>query len=230
MKKANWLELSQFFSNKKIRASFSMKRSINSEIFNVLDFAKLSGFKHDLIAIPNQTHSINVKNTTIGGEILNTDGVFSSNHMIVCSIKVADCLPIFFAHKTELFFGIVHSGWRGLVNGIISESIKLIKSSKIALNEIDVFIGPSIQACCFEVGGDIIDRFNPKFIKQNMNSKYFVNLQGIAKNKLEIEGILKKHIKVSEDCTYCQFERYFSFRREGDKSARMFGLIGVKQK
>ena len=228
MKKANWLELSQHFSNKKIRASFSMKQSTNNEIFKVLDFAKVSGFKHDLIAAPNQIHSINVINTTIGGEIFNTDGVFSSNNRIVCSIKVADCLPIFFAHKTELFFGIVHAGWRGLVNGIILESIKLIKSRKIALNEIDVFIGPSIQACCFEVGGDIIDRFNQKFIKQNMNSKYFVNLQGIAKNKLENGGILKKHIKVSEECTFCQFEKYFSFRREGDKSGRMFGLIGVK--
>ena len=228
MKKANWLELSQNFSNEKIRASFSMKQSTNSGIFKVLDFAKVSRFKHDLIAIPNQTHSINVINTNIGGEIFNTDGVFSSNSMIVCSIKVADCLPIFFAHKTKLFFGIVHAGWRGLVNGIILESIKLIKSRKIALKNIDVFIGPSIQACCFEVGGDIIDRFNPKFIKQNMKSKYFVNLQGIAKNKLENEGILKKHIKVSEDCTFCQFERYFSFRREGDKSGRMFGLIGVR--
>ena len=228
MKKENWLELSQFFSNEKIRASFSMKRSTNSGIFKVLDFAKVSGFKHDLIAIPNQTHSINVKNTAIGGEIFNTDGVFSSNHMIVCSIKVADCLPIFFAHKTELFFGVVHAGWRGLVNGIISESIKLIKNEKIALENIDVFIGPSIQACCFEIGNDIIDSFDIKFIKQNIGSKYFVNLQGIAKKKLEHEGILKKHIKVSEDCTFCQFERYFSFRREGDKSGRMFGLIGVR--
>ena len=61
-----------------------------------------------------------------------------------------------------------------------------------------------------------------------MNSKYFVNLQGIAKNKLENEVIVKKHIKVSEDCTFCQYERYFSFRREGDKSGRMFGLIGTK--
>ena len=185
MKKENWLELSQFFSNEKIRASFSMKRSTNSGIFKVLDFAKVSGFKHDLIAIPNQTHSINVKNTAIGGEIFNTDGVFSSNHMIVCSIKVADCLPIFFAHKTELFFGVVHAGWRGLVNGIISESIKLIKNEKIALENIDVFIGPSIQACCFEIGNDIIDSFDIKFIKQNIGSKYFVNLQGIAKKKLE---------------------------------------------
>lgn len=228
MKKENWLELSQYFSNKKIRASFSMKQSTNSGIFRVLDFAKVSGFKNDLIAIPNQTHSINVVNTTIGGEIFNTDGVFSSNNMIVCSIKVADCLPIFFAHRTELFFGIVHAGWRGLINGIILESIKLIKSRKIALKNIDVFIGPSIQACCFEVGGDIIDRFNPKFIEQNTNSKYYVNLQDIAKNKLENEGIVKKHIKVSKDCTFCQSERYFSFRREGDKSGRMFGLIGVK--
>ena len=67
-----------------------------------------------------------------------------------------------------------------------------------------------------------------KFIMKNMNSKYFVNLQGIAKNKLENEGIVKKHIKVSKDCTFCKFERYFSFRREGDNSGRMFGLIGVK--
>ena len=228
MKKANWLELSQYFSNEKIRASFSMKQSTNSGIYKVFDFAKVSGFKHDLIAIPNQTHSINVVNTSIGGEIFNTDGVFSSNHMIVCSIKVADCLPIFFAHKTELFFGVVHAGWRGLVNGIISESIKLIKNEKIALENLDVFIGPSIQACCFEIGNDIIDSFDIKFIKQNIGSKYFVNLQGIAKKKLEHEGILKKHIKVSEDCTCCQFERYFSFRREGDKSGRMFGLIGVR--
>ena len=72
-----------------------MKQSTNSGIFRVLDFAKVSGFKNDLIAIPNQTHSINVVNTTIDGEIFNTDGVFSSNSMIVCSIKVADCLPIF---------------------------------------------------------------------------------------------------------------------------------------
>jgi len=228
MKKENWLELSQYFSNKKIRASFSMKQSTNSGILRVLDFAKVSGFKNDLIAIPNQTHSTNVVNTNIGGEIYNTDGVFSSNSIIVCSIIVADCLPIFFAHRTELFFGIIHAGWRGLINGIILESIKLIKSRKIALKNIDVFIGPSIQACCFEVGSDIIDRFNPKFIKQNTNSKYSVNLQDIAKNKLENEGIVKKHIKVSEDCTFCQYERYFSFRREGDKSGRMFGLIGVK--
>ena len=134
----------------------------------------------------------------------------------------------FFAHRTELFFGIIHAGWRGLVNGIISESIKLIKNEKISLKSIDVFIGPSIQACCFEIGNEIVNKFNPKFIRQNINGKYNVNLQGIAKNKLEDEGILKKHIKISEDCTFCQFERYFSFRREGEKSGRMFGLIGVK--
>tara|TARA_B100001250_G_scaffold61209_1_gene47834 strand:+ start:3626 stop:4312 length:687 start_codon:yes stop_codon:yes gene_type:complete len=228
MIKTNWLELSQYFSNKKIKASFSIKQSINNEIHKAIDFARISGFRHELIAIPNQTHSTNVKSSNHGGEILNTDGVFTSNPIMICSIKVADCLPIFFAHRTELFFGIIHAGWRGLVNGIISESIKLIKDEKISLKSIDVFIGPSIQACCFEIGNEIVNKFNPKFIRQNINRKYHVNLQGIAKNKLEDEGILKKHIKISEDCTFCQFERYFSFRREGEKSGRMFGLIGVK--
>ena len=228
MKNKNWLELSQYFSNERVKASFSLKQSINNKNHDAIDFAKIYGFKHKLIAIPNQTHSNNIKKITLGGKIFNADGVFTSNPMVVCSIKVADCLPIFFAHRTELFFGIVHAGWRGLVNGIISESIRLIKSECISLKSIDVFIGPSIQACCFEVGNDIVERFSPNFIKQNINSKYFVNLQGIAKNKLEYEGILKKHIKVSKDCTFCQLERYFSFRRDGKKSRRMFGLIGSK--
>tara|TARA_B110000438_G_scaffold196430_1_gene187999 strand:- start:775 stop:1461 length:687 start_codon:yes stop_codon:yes gene_type:complete len=223
-----WHELSQYFFNKSLKATFSHRDIKAHEVYKCSDFVKISGFKHQLLAIPNQTHSINVIKRSVGGFFFNTDGIFSSNPMLVCSIQVADCLPIYFAHRTEILFGIVHAGWRGLMNGIISKSIKLIKSEKKLIKDIDIYIGPSIQACCFEVSDDIVKIFSNKHKQKKDNGRYSINLQKIAKEKLCSEGVLEKHINISNDCTFCLEDRYFSFRREGEKAGRMFGLIGVR--
>ena len=76
---------------------------------------------------------------------------------VVCVIKVADCLPIFFAHQSTLY-GVVHAGWKGLTKGIL-KGTPTFTEHKLKLNEIDIYIGPSIQKCCFEVSKDIIDKF-----------------------------------------------------------------------
>jgi len=219
----NWLEISKFFFNKNIRATFSFK-NIN---LDAPEFAKYCGFNHKLIAVPGQTHSNNVLKLSKGGFFPDTDGIFTFNSSIICSIQVADCLPIFFAHKTQQFFGIVHAGWRGLVGGIIEQSIDLIKKNNFSIKGIQVFVGPSIQSCCFEVREDIIKSFNSDFIKK-INSKYFVNLQQIAINKLKLNGIFKENIMFSKDCTFCRINKYHSYRRDGKKTGRMIGLIGLE--
>ena len=42
----------------------------------------------------------------------------------------------------------------------------LLKRNKIHLEDVQVFVGPSIQKCCFEVGQDILSKFNKNFIKK----------------------------------------------------------------
>ena len=127
-----------------------------------------------------------------------------------------------------MFFAIIHAGWRGLVNGIVSQTVRLIELNNISKKNIEVIVGPSIQSCCFEVSEDIIDKFEKDFIRKKNNAKYSVNLQKILENKLKNYGFLSKNISILNECTFCKKNQYFSYRREGNKTGRMFGLIGAR--
>ena len=106
-----------------------------------------------------QTHSTNVSFCSTKEYVENCDGTFTNEGKKICSIQVADCMPIFFAHLTEKVYGIVHVGWRGLVNGILDNSADLLVREDYKLSDFEIFIGPPIQNCCFEVGDDIINKF-----------------------------------------------------------------------
>ena len=74
--------------------------------------------------------------------------------------------------------------------------------NKLQLNEIDIYIGPSIQKCCFEVSKDIIERFPPWSIRPKRSGKFMVNLQKIALEDLRSIGFEKKRIKIDSDCSF----------------------------
>ena len=70
---------------------------------------------------------------------------------MVCSIKVADCLPIYFVNSVSKTIGLVHAGWRGLSSGIIKNYLKKIDKETDSYRNTFVIIGPSIQRCCFQI-------------------------------------------------------------------------------
>ena len=75
----------------------------------------------------NQIHSRNVIAPKNPGNYDSSDGIINFGGDLVCSIKVADCLPIFFVNNITKTIGTVHAGWRGLSSGIIEEYINKIK-------------------------------------------------------------------------------------------------------
>lgn len=220
---SNWLDFKHKIINKQVKAVFSYR---NLNIRTVNEFISIAKFKVKSVAVPFQTHSVNVKKVSKEGSFGNVDGLFAYNSSIICSIKVADCMPVFFIHKTKLFYGIVHVGWRGLVGGILKNSIILMKLNKINLEDIQVFVGPSIHKCCFEVGQDIVGLFNKNFIKNRKDGKYSVDLHGSLKFVLESYGMNSNQIDISSECTFCNVNKYFSYRRDGRKTGRMYGLVG----
>ena len=156
MNKFEGLSFSSKFTNPNISASFSnkfLKSSLNDKRES---FALQSSFVNRSLIIPVQTHSKRVVFSNESGEIKNCDGSFSTNENLVCTIQVADCLPIYFAHKFKNVFGLIHAGWRGLVDQIIMSTGQLLLSNKYKLEEFEVLIGPSIQSCCFEVQSDVV--------------------------------------------------------------------------
>ena len=227
MNKFQGLSFSSKFTNSSISASFSnkfLKSSLNDKRKS---FALQSSFVNKSIIVPVQTHSKRVVFSNKGGEIQNCDGSFSINENLVCSIQVADCLPIYFAHKFKNVFGLIHAGWRGLVNQIIMSTAELLLINKYKLEEFDVLIGPSIQSCCFEVRSDVVCLFDEKFVEKKINKSFKVDLQQIAKSDLCAAGFSGNNIEVVPICTFCNSDTYFSFRKDSKISGRMFGLIGV---
>ena len=144
MNHIDWVDLSYHFSIQNIKAVFSYKSFSTDGIERRKSIANANGFNPESLIIPKQTHSTNVLFQSEAGRILDTDGVFSSDPNLVCSVQVADCMPVYFVHETKSVFGLVHAGWRGLVNGILFQSAKLIKENGFSNSEFEILFGPSI--------------------------------------------------------------------------------------
>jgi len=228
MNNHTWMDISTRFSNPGIKAIFSYKSFPAEGVDGRKTLAEDVGFNSRSLIIPNQIHSTHISFCSDQGRIPECDGVFSTNPNLICSIQVADCMPVYFAHRTEAVFGLVHAGWRGLVNGIFSESGTILKYHEHVLTDFEIVIGPSIQNCCFEVSDDVMNQFDPRFVENKKNGKYRIDLQRLALARLGRSGFNKDKIQVMKDCTFCQDQRYHSYRRNGEKSGRMIGLIGMK--
>ena len=222
----DWVDFSHHFSNQNIKAIFSYKSFNADGLEGRKDLADQTGFNSDSLIIPQQTHSTNILFPMEAGRVLDTDGVFSSDPNLVCSIQVADCMPVYFVHQMDSVFGLVHAGWRGLVNGILLQSAKQIEEKGKTLSNFDILIGPSIQKCCFEVSDDVINQFDSNFIEKKWAGKYRIDLQKLALHQLVQNGFKREKITIQTECTYCEEEKYHSYRRNGKKSGRMIGLLG----
>ena len=222
----NWVDLSHKFQSKNIRAILSLKPFDTNGIFGRKKLAQAAKLDTNSLIIPRQTHSNKVTFCTKNGTIPDMDGIFTDNRQWVCSLQVADCLPIYFVNEPETVIGLVHAGWRGLVNGILSKSADLLSMNGFFLSNYEIVIGPSIHPCCFEVDEDVVNQFNSDHCVDKNNGKYQVDLQRIAKEQLHQFGFMKEKITLISECTYCEDGKYHSYRRDGDNAGRMIALLG----
>ena len=149
---------------------------------------------------------------------------------IYLSATAADCIPVMFYDTKEKIIAIAHSGWRGIVSGIAEKTIGKIIELGGKTENIVVAMGPGINKCHFEINDDILDDFAnyQKFVEKR-EGKYFADLKGIIRNQLLESGIKEENIENNNDCTFCNKDKYYSYRREKVKSpSLMVALIGLK--
>ena len=77
----------------------------------------------------------------------------------VCVVQTADCLPLLVTNKKGAIVAAIHAGWRGLLNGVIENTIHKMNMSP---NELLVWLGPAISQKHFEVGFDVKHSFCEK--------------------------------------------------------------------
>ncbi|NOU76134.1 peptidoglycan editing factor PgeF [Paenibacillus sp. LMG 31458] len=169
------------------------------------------------------------------------DGFITNEKGIVLCAQFADCVPLFFYDPVKRVAGLAHAGWKGTVLNISMATISLMTHTFGSQpTDIRAAIGPSIRACCYEVDETVANRVNQvlKDIKASSeerqavmvdkgNGKYMLNLQELNRKLLLQAGILSSHIEVSQLCTSCSTDLFFSHRKEGGSTGRMIAWIGL---
>jgi hypothetical protein len=185
----------------------------------------------------NQTHSSNIKiiKKTSSDNFLivdNCDGLITNQKNTILTILTADCVPILLYDEVKNIVGAVHAGWRGTRDNIIKHCIEsMILEFDSNPKDIIASIAPSIGICCYEVGDEVARYFTsyPLALTLKNNKKYNLDLAKINKIQLEEIGVLNKNIELSNICTACEVEDYFSYRKEIGCSGRFMSFIGLKE-
>lgn len=185
--------------------------------------------------LTKQTHNDNIQ--IVGKEdrgkglfcegFSDVDGLITNEKNVVLSAFFADCVPVMFFDPVECVIGIVHSGWRGTAKKIASKAVKMmVENFSSKAENILVGIGPSIGQCHFEIGSEVAEQFESKFISQR-DSKFFADLLGINQGILIESGIKDENITIANECTACNTDKYFSHRILGDKRGNMAAFIAI---
>lgn len=176
-----------------------------------------------------QVHSKIVVNANeVVPDAVTADAVYTDQAGIICGVLTADCLPIAFANQEATCVAVAHAGWKGLLDGVIQETVKTM--STVAKPDY-AWLGPAIGAQDFEVGRDVYQPFieqNAEFAKAftaNDRGKWYLDIYFAASIVLKSLGINK--IYGGKHCTYTESERFFSYRREAN-TGRMATLIWIK--
>lgn len=153
------------------------------------------------------------------------DGLVTNRANTFLTLTAADCYCVFFYEPLKKVVCGVHSGWRGVVAEIVKKAVQRLKTDfGCAQEEILAFVTPGISQENFEVGEDVAENFESKFIKRK--HKPFVDLEKIIVKQLEKTGIRTENIETSNLCTFNEKDLFFSHRRDKGKTGRMFGVIG----
>lgn len=131
-------------------------------------------------------------------------------------VIVADCLPI--AVQGERGVAMLHGGWRGLAAGIVARGVRLIDGDGVTPT---AAIGPGIGPCCYEVGGEVLARFER--LGEGIAEGRMLNLREVARRLLQEAGV--HAIEISDQCTSCNPDTFFSHRRDGERAGRQAGVV-----
>ena len=151
------------------------------------------------------------------------DAIYTQETDIVCGVLTADCLSVFFCDDEGQEIAVAHAGWRGLAGGVLQNTLKQFDADPA---RILAWIGPGIGPCHFEVGDDVRDAFLDMdiaeidnedgilFLEGDEPGKWMADLFGLAKIILASQDV--KQIYGEPICTWCEFDRFYSFRRDGE--------------
>ena len=199
------------------------------------------------MVLSQQTHTANVrvvtgadrgKGITRERDYTDVDGLITNEPGICLVTSFADCVPLYFVDPVKKAIGLSHSGWRGTVGKIGKRTVEMMGES-FGSDPADILaaVGPSVCMDCYEVSGDVIEKFRqvfdeklwPELFYEKENGKCQLDLWKANELIFLESGILPEHMAVTNLCTHCNSEILYSHRAAGDKRGNLCAFLALKE-
>jgi YfiH family protein len=196
--------------------------SLDSLDFLAYDFGTRNSVVPADVVTVHQIHSASI--IVNGGaptrQHQNADALIDNTPGIALGVKTADCVPVLLADPVHRAIAAIHAGWRGTAQQIVPEAIRsMAQAFGTRPRDLRAAIGPSIGACCYEVGAEVASEFGV-----HSPGRVHLNLRSINRQQLRAAGVPESSISVSADCTMCD-PKYHSFRRDAQAAGRLISWI-----
>jgi polyphenol oxidase len=175
---------------------------------------------------------------------------------LLLAVQTADCVPILLVDPGKRAVAAIHAGWRGTLARITEKAVgrmQLEFASKPS--SLLAALGPSIGPCCYEVGTELVTKFTAQFADaaeyfdeprsgEEPNPLQWLNmappghqpppknvhldLRKANRSQLLAAGLRPQNIFTTDLCNACRTDLFFSYRKEGPQSGRLFSVIGLR--
>ena len=187
---------------------------------------EIMGCGTDDFAVTRQVHGTEVRVVSesdrhvIGTERgYDADGLVTNIKGLPLMIYIADCVPVLLHDKRAQVIAAVHCGWKSSVADILGVAVGKMQALGAKPENITAAVGASIGRCCFECDDDVpeavsryLGGYTEGLFDLKPNGKTHVDLRGANLRRLLQLGLCAENIDVSDECTMCLPDKYWSHR------------------
>ena len=195
---------------------------------NYARVGKILGVGPDDFATTRQIHEATVRVADNGDR----RKVFDPVPGLPMMIYIADCIPVLLCDDRHGVIGAVHCGWRSSVADILKNAVEEMCRLGAKPECIGAAIGPGIGWDHFEVGPEVVDATRrylggdiSDLVRKNENGKDMLDLKRVNARRLIQLGLREDHIDISQECTMCKPEKYWSHRVTGGQRGSQCAVI-----
>jgi YfiH family protein len=166
------------------------------------------------LVVNRQRHTARAVQARPGQTTEVADALWSEEPGVPMLALAADCVPIAIVRTNGApALAVVHAGWRGLAAGVVEAAVSALGEGTAAV------VGPSIGPCCYEVGPEVSELFDPELTRDGN-----LDLWSASERALSRAGV--GSVDRLDLCTRCHPERFFSHRYSGPHRGAQ-GVIGA---
>ena len=227
--------------------SFSRGDNTDYVLENHRRFAKVLGYDETKLVFSDQVHLTNFHKVTKEdcgkgivreSDIKEIDGLITNEPGVPIITFYADCVPLFFYDPIKKVIAMAHSGWRGTIERIGAKMVNYMEMEYgCKSTDIVCAVAPSICQKCYEVSEDVALHFleifggfyGKELLYAKENGKYQLNLHKACEITLLEAGIQAEHLDVTDLCTCCNPEFFFSHRASHGRRGNLAGVMMIKE-